>query len=479
MELKARMTVLVGVAFLLVVVAAALPLQEMSGMMEAIALFDERAAALATVGATTARIQAEAWRCELLIRQGAPPSQAAGHWERVVAEAEQAGNLAGIRISPLLRSGAVDVVAEAEAGLLDGEGWRRRVSEGIAPELSAELGRVAIGLRSANLRKLDQIVANFSRARLVVPSVTLVALAMALIVVSGVGRWLLRPIRELASASEAWSRGRLEVRAPVRRPDELGRLAEAMNRMAERLAHLQVRLAEAQRMAALGEMTAAVSHNIRNPLSGIRSAAQLLGRRLSGEEKTLATGIVGSVDHLERWMRNLLQLDPAEGASLAVAPAAVGELARRAVEAISPLAAGRGARIEVKDESCGGALECDGAMVAQALVALLTNAAEASPEGGRVRVRISARDYLGRPGWVVEIRDDGEGVGDELVSKVLDPFYSTKATGLGLGLPGAMRIARRHGGTIEIEPASRAGGGLVRLRLPSGGPGDLEEDRNA
>lgn len=467
MELKARVTVLVGVAFLLVVIAAALPLQEMSGMMEAIALFDERAAAIATVEETATRIQAEAWRAESLLRRGAPPAEATARWQRAVAEAEQAGNLAGIRIPPLLRSRAVDVVERVEEGAVDGEAWEREVALGIAPELSAELGRMAIGLRSANLRKFDELVESFSRARFVVPSVTIVALVMALVVVSGVGRWLIQPIRDLTETAGAWSQGRLGVRAPVRRADELGRLSEAMNRMAEHLSQLQTRLAESQRMAALGEMTAAVSHNIRNPLAGIRSASQLLARRLTGDDRGLATGIVDSVDHLERWMRNLLDLDPAAASSLAMAPAAIGRIVGRAVEAISPVAAGRGARIEVDDASGDGALECDAAMVEQSLVALLANAVDASPEGGCVRVHVAARAYLGQPGWCVEVRDEGKGFPDEVAERVFDPFFSTKATGLGLGLPGAMRIARRHGGTIEIAPASQADGGLVRLRLPA------------
>ncbi len=468
MELKARVTVLVGMAFLLVVVSAAMPLRVMSGMIEAFGVIDERAVGYATLQTTASRIREEAWRAASLLRAGVAPARAVSEWMKVVDDASQALDVAHRMFPPRSREEAEEAVRAVTEGRMDAEQWERCVAMDLAPRLADELGAIAINLRKANVDQLDEMVRRFVEVRRVVPVVTLVSLLMALIVMGGVGRWLLRPIRGLAAASEEWSRGRLNVRAPVERNDELGRLAESMNRMAEDLASLQQRLAEAQRLAAIGEMTAAISHNIRNPLSGIRSAAQLLERRAEGEERRLARGIVESVDRLERWIRHLLRMDETMPGTEFLVPLALRDVVERAIRAVSPVAAGRNVKVGFDPADPAARVNGDAGLLEQAVVAVLTNAIEASPPGGKVTVGLRPTDFLQRPAWEVLVRDEGPGIADELASRVFDPYFSTKQTGFGLGLASAMRIVRRHHGTITLQTRSESRGGWVRIVLPGG-----------
>jgi signal transduction histidine kinase len=109
---------------------------------------------------------------------------------------------------------------------------------------------------------------------------------------------------------------------------------------------------------------------------------------------------------------------------------------------------------------------CDGEQIVQSLLALMINAVEAMPDGGRLR--ISTAEAVDDPGWVLlSVSDSGPGIPDEVRDRIFDPFFSTKieTKGVGLGLAVVYGIVRRHGGTISIDSTPDTGATFT-VRLP-------------
>lgn len=228
-----------------------------------------------------------------------------------------------------------------------------------------------------------------------------------------------------------------------------------------RLRHQQQRLVDAEAMAIVGEISAAVAHSIRNPLGSIRSSAEL-HRELVGDADGTQTEIMRQVDRIEGLVRSMLAYAagnaPAGGRSggtdldtvvAELAGTMAGELGRQ------------GKRLELDLTRGLGRVSAEGVLIQQVLQSLLTNAAEATREGGRIRLR------TGRDGTAafVEVADDGVGIPAERMSQVLQPFHTPKPRGLGMGLALAHRVARRLGGDLVIDSAPGQGT-RVRLTLP-------------
>ncbi len=227
----------------------------------------------------------------------------------------------------------------------------------------------------------------------------------------------------------------------------------------QRLREQQRQLIEADALAIVGEISAAVAHSIRNPLGSIRSSAELQ-RELGGDTDGTLTEIMRNVDRVEILVRSMLAYAanmPERGLHTDLA-ALVADVAGR----YAPELGRQGKRLEVDLAPGLGRVEADPVLLAQILQSLLTNAAEASREGGRVRLtgRREANDA------VLEVSDNGVGIEPGRMSSIFKPFQTTKPRGLGMGLALTHRVVKRLGGAVEIESRPRQGT-TVRVRLPS------------
>jgi two-component system, NtrC family, sensor histidine kinase HydH len=222
----------------------------------------------------------------------------------------------------------------------------------------------------------------------------------------------------------------------------------------------QERLIESETLATMGEMACAVGHGIRNPLASIRSSAELaLGD--SAVERECLQDIIAEVDRLERWVRDLLVQSHAE--TPALGPLQLNELIRECAAGFKKRVERQGVRVRTALEHPLPELLADAKLLRQVLNGLLANAVEAMPLGGAVTV--TARRVRGGRALEVVVADSGPGIPDDILAHVFRPRYTTKRTGLGLGLAQARRIVERHGGSIWIT--SRAGCGTkAHLRLP-------------
>lgn len=252
--------------------------------------------------------------------------------------------------------------------------------------------------------------------------------------------------------------------APVRSPagDYLGTVMVIRDIAARR--HLETRLLDAERLAGLGQLSAQIAHELRNPLNAIDGAAQYLARRLAGDSEVAEyAGLIGDeVQRVNRFVSELLHV--ARPTEPTLVPAAVNRVVREAAQKAA-LARGLPAeavRLDLSKEV--PPLDLDAPMVSEALVNLLGNAFEAGGEE-QPEVVTRAEGSGGERTVVVEVLDRGCGIPEDRLDEVCRPFVTTKARGTGLGLIIVQRAAELHRARFSL--ARREGGGTVAaLRFP-------------
>lgn len=229
-----------------------------------------------------------------------------------------------------------------------------------------------------------------------------------------------------------------------------------------RTGEMAARATELERLAVVGEIAASLAHEVRNPLTGVRSLAQRIAEDDVDDDRRrrYADVIVRETGRVEQIVSNLLGVarrvpeEPGDG----VGPTPLGPL----FEDVSLLVAGRARKGEVVVETLSGDLSAPVARepLAQALLNLLLNAVDHSPPGGRVEIEARA----GGEGVTISVRDQGPGVPPEDRERVFEPLYSGGA-GTGLGLAVVRRIADARGWSVAVGDAD-GGGAVFRIGIP-------------
>ena len=240
----------------------------------------------------------------------------------------------------------------------------------------------------------------------------------------------------------------------------------------QNLLTMQSELIVSQRMAAVGEMAAAVAHGIGNPLSSIRAAAQVAildagpesGIEQRSKMKANLQSIIEQVDRVQRRMQGLLNFaKPMEPHPVTVE---VNALIDDVMQTLRP----RFANTAVTPSLDLGAnipkARLDANQAEQIFIGLITNALEATPKGGMVTIRTSAEPGNGAAAKIiVTIEDTGEGIPAENRQKIFEPFFTTKSHGTGIGLSLAKKFIERNGGSIQISESS-SGGAKIDVTFP-------------
>ena len=224
---------------------------------------------------------------------------------------------------------------------------------------------------------------------------------------------------------------------------------------------LERRLSRSQNLATMGRMTATLAHEIKNPLAIIRGSARRIAK-VEPEAKALSDSVVEEVDRLSATVNRYLQFarGAGEGASAEARGALAGTLA-----ATLDLLEGefRERRIVVVREPAPAeaTVRLDDASLKQVWLNLLQNALEASAEGGRIRVALAVEGGRAR----VTIADEGAGMTPDVLARVGEPFFTTRAQGTGLGVHLSRQLIQGAGGTLELT--SRPGAGTtLQVVLP-------------
>jgi signal transduction histidine kinase len=244
------------------------------------------------------------------------------------------------------------------------------------------------------------------------------------------------------------------------------RLYDALRTSYAELERTQKELIDRERLAALGELSASIAHEVRNPLGVIFNSVGSLRRILKPQgDAALLLDIVGEeADRLNRMVGDLL--DYSRPVQPALQPVPLRPLFEEAIESArqqaGPGAEHVAATVRVAEDAA--TVRADARLLRQALVNLFLNAYQAMPRAGRLDVRSSRGVIDGRPCAEIVVQDTGPGIAADIADKIFQPFFTTKATGTGLGLAVVRRILEGHGGTIDLGRVSP--GAEFRLRLP-------------
>lgn len=219
------------------------------------------------------------------------------------------------------------------------------------------------------------------------------------------------------------------------------KIAEATAEIEEK--HRQ--LAHSQKLAAIGELATGVAHEVRNPLSGIGLALELMMDETENEEhRQTMSEVLHEISRLERIVKGLFDLGHPK--SLQLMECAPNDIVERAVNLVVKKAKGKGVLIK-KELSCANTFYVDHEQIEQVVLNLLINSIDATASFGEVRVGTRC----GNGSIEIEVSDTGCGIPDDETERILQPFYSTKETGTGLGLAISSRIVEAHRGKLHIS----------------------------
>lgn len=297
-------------------------------------------------------------------------------------------------------------------------------------------------------------------------------LLLATTLVTGLFVWhFTRPIKYLSTAARRVAVGDFNVRVPAERRDEMGSLSSAFNEMTSKLAHareLEAQLHQAEKGAVVGRLAAAIAHEIRNPLNYINLTLDHLRSSLAPEDpakretfQRLLDQLKAEVARINRHITDFLKYS--RPSNLELQPVDLRSEIEDALRMIEVQAAENGVETRVEQQGRLPLVVADKEALRSVFTNLLINGLEAiDGRGGNIVIKLSQEDgHRAR----VEISDTGKGIAPEDISKLFEPYYSTKDTGTGLGLAIVKKAIDDHGGTIGVS--SKPGGGTTfTITLP-------------
>ena len=221
------------------------------------------------------------------------------------------------------------------------------------------------------------------------------------------------------------------------------------------------RLIEAETLTAVGEMAAAIAHSIRNPLASIRSAAELAREEDGTSADECLQDIITQADRLGGWLRELLAAS--RGSGLTVEQVDLNSLLRESLEGAAADLRRNGIELTLQ-EGILPSFRGNRSPLAHVFSSIISNAIQAMPQGGHLRVASRTTD---KGSIEIAVEDSGRGMSASVARRAFRPLFTTKPNGVGLGLSLARRIVERHAGRIDLHSAVGRGTRVV-LTLPAG-----------
>lgn len=315
---------------------------------------------------------------------------------------------------------------------------------------------------------LDEIDAEISKSQMKLVIFALTALvSIALILWFLVEELVGKPVRKLVQATNIVASGDLDYKIPVTSTDELGRLARSFNDMTQELAEAHRKVYQYDKLASVGRLAAGVAHEINNPLTGVLTYSSFLLKRKEKDpevRKDLEV-IVRETKRCRDIVKGLL--DFARQAPPKKTQVNVNELVNQTLSILDNQLNLKNVSVKKHLDDRLPAVLADANQIEQVLINLLSNASDAfGQSGGEISVSTSTQEEDGTNYVAIGITDTGCGILQEHLTKIFEPFYSTKGqAGTGLGLSVVWGIIEEHDGKIDVE--SEVGKGTTfRIRLP-------------
>ncbi len=313
----------------------------------------------------------------------------------------------------------------------------------------------------------EELLRPFQAARVALLLASIFAAgAIAWVLVTMAGKLKLR-VDLLAHGAEVVAAGDFSHRVPLEGDDEIGLLATTFNRMASRLGRLIDRTVRMKRLAALGEFSTGVAHEVRNPLATLKTTVQALARLEEDRERSaLLASMLQEIDRMGRAMEDILVFGRPQAPEQR--EVVLGEVLPAMLGLTAPEAAERGVSLAAEGDLDAVAV-VDRDHLSQILLNLIQNALHASSAGSRIVIRVSADETQ----VVVEVSDTGRGIAPAELAHVFEPFFTTKPGGTGLGLPISRQLAELNGGGLVLE-STPGQGTTARVTLRPKGRSNVE-----
>jgi signal transduction histidine kinase len=297
-------------------------------------------------------------------------------------------------------------------------------------------------------------------------STIVIATLIAIPIASGITR----PLGQLTDFTRNFIREQRAIPPPTGGPAEVRELSTAFNQMIQDLDRLKESLTHAAKLAMVGEMAAALTHEVRTPLGILRSSAQLLMREptLSAEGREVCGFIISETERMNRLISTLL--DSARVRAPELAAVNLSTLAQKTISMLLSQAGKKNVTLTLGSvpDAPETMAECDKEQITQVLLNLLLNALQILPVGGHVEVDVHRESDA----VVLSVADDGPGIGPDMYDRVFDPFFTQREGGIGLGLAVVRQIVAAHHGEIAAG-RSHLGGALFLVSLPVSGKENL------
>jgi len=238
---------------------------------------------------------------------------------------------------------------------------------------------------------------------------------------------------------------------------------QQLQSQSELIIRIEEQLRRAERLSALGELSAILAHEIRNPLASIRGTAEILmedGTSAASKGEFLSI-LVKESDRLNRVVEDFLRMARPEPTSKEECDinAELGNI----ITLLSAEARNRKVNLQLQPSELPELL-ADGQKLRQAFMNIILNGIQASPAGGKVLVATRFNRESGR--IEIDFSDSGPGITVEAIAKIFEPFFTTKGGGTGLGLPITKKIVEAHGGSVEVE-SEPGKGATFKVTLPA------------
>jgi signal transduction histidine kinase len=297
-------------------------------------------------------------------------------------------------------------------------------------------------------------------------------------------RQVFAPLAEIGEAIRRLGRGDSRPRVPVRRQDELGRVAAALNDLTERLDaarreleteaersfNLEQQLRRSQTLSLMGKLASSIAHEVGTPLGVISGRAEFIRQALPANHALQedADVILAQTDRIAKIIRSVLDpLRRDRGPELK--PATLGPVVEDLLPLIRPIARRRGIRLSVTLPPDLPPVLADTGQLQQVLINLLVNGFDAARAGDSVSLTARRASGNGRPGVAIAVTDSGPGMPPDVLARIFEPFFTTKTEGgTGLGLAICRDIIKAHHGQIAVD--SQVGVGTTfTIELPEAG----------
>jgi len=295
-------------------------------------------------------------------------------------------------------------------------------------------------------------------------------------------RQMLAPLGRMLTVTERIAQGDFTPIPPARRfRDEFTNLALALNHMMEELQRRHDLLVKSHKLRAVGTLTAGIAHELNNPLNNITLTSAMLEEDyddLDDEERLdMVRDLSAQADRATKIVRNLL--DFARESEMEEESVDVGQLVDKTLQLTSNEIKLKKAKVECRVNPNLPPIHGDKQHLNQVFLNLILNAVDAMPSGGILEVVVGKST---EPGYIaVDVKDNGDGIPDHIVTSIFDPFFTTKhrSKGTGLGLSVSLGIVKKHGGNILVESKVGTGTTFTVLLPITAVPAEFKKEKQA